>query len=73
MYTVIFLAPLYLPPGNTVISVGVVKTAIKSLSVRFPMTVFRLGEGRLRGCVVGNGATDNNNLEDFCGVECDLH
>lgn len=46
-----FPPALYLPPGNTVISVRVVKTAIKSLSVWFPVTLYRLTEGRLNCCV----------------------
>lgn len=74
-----FPPPLYLPPGNTVISVGVVKTAIKSLSVWFPMTVYRLWDGRLsccverRGCVSADNVMDSSKLKVFCGMECDLH
>lgn len=78
-----FPPALYLPPGNTVISVGVIKTAIKSLSVWFPMTVYRLWEGRLSCCVErggvcvcissSNDVLDRRKLKVFCGIECDLH
>lgn len=58
-----FPPTLYLPLGNPVISVRVIKTTIKSLSVWFPVTVFQFG-GNIEllcveeGCVSISNATD---------------